>query len=63
MSYFTYKSKKIFYQEAGTGEPLIMLHGDTASSRMFEFLLPLYQENFKVILLDFLGNGRSDRVK
>ena len=63
MSYFTYKSKKVFYQEAGTGKPLIMLHGDTASSRMFEFLLPLYQENFKVILLDFLGNGRSDRVK
>ena len=32
-----------------------MLHGDTASSRMFELLLPLYQENFRVILMDFLG--------
>lgn len=41
---------------------LFMLHGDTASSIMFEMLLPLYQENFRVVLIDFLGNGKSDRV-
>lgn len=63
MSYFTYQSKKIFYSETGNGTPVIMLHGDTASSTMFEMLLPLYQENFKVILIDFLGNGKSDRVE
>ena len=40
-----------------------MLHGDTASSVMFEFLLPLYQENFRVVLIDFLGNGKSDRIE
>lgn len=62
MSYFIYQSKKIFYSETGNGIPVIMLHGDTASSIMFEMLLPLYQENFKVILIDFLGNGKSDRV-
>ena len=62
MPYFYYQSKKIFYKEAGGGKPLIMLHGDTASSLMFEFILPLYQENYRVILLDFLGNGQSDRV-
>ncbi|HBF0286572.1 TPA: alpha/beta hydrolase [Clostridioides difficile] len=62
MSYFIYQSKKIFYSETGNGIPVIMLHGDTASSTMFEMLLPLYQENFKVILIDFLGNGKSDRV-
>lgn len=62
MSYFTYQSKQIFYQETGSGKPLMMLHGDTASSVMFELLLPLYQEHFTVILLDFLGNGKSDRV-
>ncbi len=62
MSHFIFDGKRIFYEEAGRGKPLIMLHGDTASSRMFEFLLPLYQDNFRVILIDFLGNGRSDRV-
>ena len=62
MAYFNYQSKKIFYKEVGVGKPLVMLHGDTASSVMFEFLLPLYQENFRVILIDFLGNGQSDRI-
>lgn len=53
MSYFNYQLKKIFYKEVGGGKPLVMLHGDTASSVMFELLLPLYQENFRVILIDF----------
>lgn len=63
MSYFKYQSKRIFYKEIGCGKPLIMLHGDAVSSTMFEMLLPLYQEHFRVILIDFLGNGKSDRVK
>ena len=58
MAYFDYQSKRIFYREAGARKPLVMLHGDTASSVMFELLLPLYQKNFRVILIDFLGNGR-----
>ena len=29
---------------------------------MFTFLLPLYTQHFRVILLDFLGNGKSQRV-
>ena len=62
MSYFYYQDKKIYYREVGQGKPLIMLHGDAVSSVMFEMLLPLYQEQFHVILIDFLGNGKSDRV-
>lgn len=42
---------------------MVFLHVDTASSKMFELLLPLYTDDFKVILIDFLGNGKSDRVK
>lgn len=63
MSYFIYETKKIFYQVTGNGKPMILLHGNTASSKMFEMLLPLYQEHFKVILIDFLGNGQSDRIE
>ena len=63
MAYFKYHSKNIYYQESGTGTPVIMLHGNTASSKMFELLLPLYQDEYKVILPDFLGNGQSDRLE
>lgn len=63
MAYFKYHDKSIFYEEYGQGEPLIFLHGNTASSKMFELLMPLYAENFKCILIDFLGNGQSDRIE
>lgn len=63
MTYFKYKNKDIYYKEySNCGEPLILLHGNTASSVMFELLLPLYTPYFKVILIDFLGNGKSERV-
>ncbi len=63
MSYFNYKDNSCFYKECGQGEPLIFLHGNTASSKMFESLMPLYTANFRCILIDFLGNGQSDRIK
>ena len=63
MAYFNYQDKSIFYEEYGQGEPIIFLHGNTASSKMSEFLMPLYAESFRCILIDFLGNGQSDRVE
>lgn len=63
MSDFIYQGKRVYYTEAGEGEPCVFLHGNTASSRMFTYLLPLYTPSFRVILLDFLGNGQSDRVE
>lgn len=63
MPYFEYNSKKIYYEEIGTGFPTIFLHGNTASSKMFEILMPLYSANFRCILIDFLGNGQSDRIQ
>lgn len=62
MSYFNYYGKNIFYAESGNGEPCIFLHGNTASSKMFEYLLPLYTDCVKAISIDFLGNGKSDRI-
>ena len=63
MPYFSYSGKSVFYQEYGHGTPLLFLHGNTASSRMFELLMPLYEDSFRCILIAFLGNGRSDRVE
>ena len=60
MAFFKYGDKKIYYDEIGAGLPVVFLHGDTASSKMFEYIIPLYANSFRVILLDFLGNGQSD---
>lgn len=63
MTYFKYQSKHIYYDEVGEGKSIVLLHDDTASSKMFEFLLPLYSKYFKVITIVFLGNGASVRVE
>lgn len=62
MAYFNYNSHNIYYEEIGTGNPLLMLHGNTASSVMFSGIAEKYSDNFKVILIDFLGHGKSDRL-
>ena len=41
---------------------MIFCHGNTASSRMFSLLMPLYGDDLHCILIDFLGCGRSDRT-
>ena len=62
VAFFPYQGKQVFYEELGQGAPVIFLHGNTASARMFELLMPLYTDKFHCVLIDFLGNGRSDRV-
>ena len=53
MSYFIYETKNIYYQVTGRGKPLMLLHGDTASSKMFEVLMPLYAEKFRCMTAGF----------
>lgn len=62
MAYHIYNNKKIYFDIIGEGSPLLFLHGNSVSSNMFHYLLDLYKEDFKVILLDFLGHGKSDRL-
>lgn len=35
MGYFAYCGKKISYEDCGSGEPLVLLHGNTVSSSFF----------------------------
>ncbi len=62
MSFFKYNSKNVYYTEIGEGKPIVFLHGNTASSKMFESVTDLYSKNYKVILIDFLGHGKSQRL-
>ncbi len=62
MSYFLFDNKKVYYNESGMGTPLLFLHGNTASSMMFCEIAEKYKNHFKVILIDFLGHGKSDRL-
>ncbi len=63
MSFFTFNGKQMYFTEFGAGTPLLFLHGNTASSKMFEAIADKYAENFRVILIDFIGHGKSDRLQ
>lgn len=63
MPYLKFENKKVFYEISGEGEPLLLIHGNSASSRMFQPILKFYAEHYKVILFDFPGHGKSSRLE
>ena len=62
MSYFTYHNKQIYYEETGAGTPLVLLHGNTSCGKMFDQIAPKLADKYRVIVIDFLGGGRSERI-
>lgn len=60
--YFTYNDAVCYYESFGEGVPVLFLHGNTASLRMFSELAPAFAESHRVLLLDFLGHARSTRI-
>ena len=61
MAYCMIQGKRMFYEELGDGRPLLLLPGDGVCSRVFEPVRDLYQKGRKLILVDYLDTGRSDR--
>lgn len=52
----------IFYREAGAIDKtdLVLFHGFPSASHMFRDLIPLLEENFHIIAMDYPGFGQSD---
>ncbi len=57
--YIDVDSAKIYYEEYGKGEPLILLHGNGGSISDFYQQIPYLSKYFRVIALDTRGQGRS----
>lgn len=62
MASFDFQGKSIYYEEYGQGKPLLVLNGIMMSCKSWaEFVEPFSQSN-RLILLDFLDQGRSARM-
>jgi pimeloyl-ACP methyl ester carboxylesterase len=63
MGEFDYNRQRISYEDHGAGErPLILIHGLLMNRRMFDRLGPeMASRGNRVITIDLLGHGRSDR--
>jgi len=63
MSYLKYYNKDIYYDTTGKGYPLLLLHGNVVSSKMFYREIEFWSEYFKVIIFDYPGHGQSERLE
>lgn len=63
MSFIETKNKtRLFYQDWGTGKPVVFLHAWAMNSTMWEkHMLYFNDQNMRCIALDSRGHGRSDR--
>lgn len=52
---------ELYYRESGTGEPLILLHGNGESGEYFINQIEHFQSRYRVIAVDTRGHGHSPR--
>jgi pimeloyl-ACP methyl ester carboxylesterase len=50
-------SNGIFYRVVGAGEPLLLLHGIMVSGDMFDPLVALLSDRFRMLIADLRGHG------
>lgn len=50
---------KIYYEEYGQGQPLLLLHGNSESIESFRLQIPEFSRYYKVIAVDTRGQGKS----
>lgn len=51
---------KIYYEEYGEGEPLLLIHGCGADIKSMENQIDYFKDKFRVIVADSRGQGKSD---
>jgi len=52
---------RIWYATFGRGEPVLLLHGGLANSNYWGNQVPVLARNYRVIVMDSRGHGRSTR--
>ena len=49
----------MYYEEAGAGEPLLLIHGLGSSTRDWELQVPFFSSRYRVITIDLRGHGQT----
>ena len=58
----TLNGTQLFYQEFGSGDPLVLVHGSWVSHKEWTAIVPSLTGRFRVILYDRRGHGQSERL-
>ena len=54
---------ELYYEVVGSGQPLIMLHGNGEDHTIFDKAAAILSEHFTCYLLDSRGHGQSSPVE
>lgn len=60
--YITLSNTNIYYEEYGSGMPLLLLHGGYGSIHDFNQVISKFAKHFRVIVVDSPGHGRSEQA-
>ncbi|MDH3676894.1 MAG: haloalkane dehalogenase [Nitrosopumilus sp.] len=52
---------KMHYIDEGEGDPILFLHGNPTSSYLWRNIIPYVSDNARVIAVDLIGMGKSDK--
>lgn len=58
--YAEFRGIKMYYETYGTGEPLLIIHGNGGSIRDFTAQIPYFSQHYKVILADSRAQGKTN---
>lgn len=61
MPYVKLNDINIYYELHGEGPPLVMIHGLGASTRDWEYQIDFFKKQFKVLIFDLRGHGKTDK--
>ena len=60
--YLSVYGTKIYYEEYGSGAPLLLLNGGLSTINIFRNVIPELSKHFRVIVSDAPGEGRSEQA-
>jgi pimeloyl-ACP methyl ester carboxylesterase len=60
--YLSVCGTKIYYEEYGSGTPLLLLNGGLSTISIFSNMIPELSKHFRVIVSDAPGEGRSEQA-
>lgn len=58
--YIAVNGVKMYYEEYGKGEPLLLIHGNSGNIKSMENQIEYFKDKYRVIVADNRGHGKSE---
>lgn len=62
MSHFWINDKKVYFEDEGSGKPIILLNGIMMSTRSWAPFVESFKANNRLIRVDFFDQGQTDKL-